>query len=131
MKKLSKARLLVAAVSVAFFVVMSSAGLALAASTQGSLTKASNVSDKDLKAFAKAYVEYHQIKRSYEPKLKATKNEKTKQQIEKEGNDKVLHALEKQGFTPQQYNQLFAVVNRDPQLREKALNLIEAERRKS
>ena len=129
--KLSKVRFLLIAVSVALLVAINSTPRALAASTQGSITKASNVSDRDLKAFAKAYVEYHQIKRSYEPKLKTIRDEKTKRQIEKEGNDKVLHALEKEGLTPQQYNQLFTVVNRDPRLRQKALSLIEAERRKS
>jgi Domain of unknown function (DUF4168) len=129
--KLSKVRFLLIAVSVSVLVAISSTPRSLAASAQGSVTKASNVSDRDLKAFAKAYVEYHQIKRSYEPKLKTIKDEKIKRQIEKEGNDKVLHALEKEGLTPQQYNQLFAVVNRDARLRQKALSLIEAERRKS
>jgi hypothetical protein len=129
--KLSKTQFLLVAVSVPMFFAMSSPPRALAASVQGSATAASKVSDKELKAFAKAYVEYHQIKRSYEPKLKTMKDEKTKQQVEKEGNDKVLHALEKQGLTPQKFNQLFAAVNSDPKLREKALALIEAERQKS
>jgi hypothetical protein len=104
---------------------------AQAASKQESSTAQPAVSDKDLRAFAKAYVEYHRIKQNYEPKLKATKDEKSKQQIEKEGNEKVRHALEKQGLTPQKYNQLFAAVNGNPQLRQKALDMIEAERQKS
>jgi Domain of unknown function (DUF4168) len=128
---LSKTRHLLVVASISMSFVMSSAPLVVAASMQGSATPASKVSDRELKAFAIAYVESHQIKRSYEPKLKTMKNEKTKQQVEKEGNDRVLHALEKQGLTPQKYNQLFAEVNRDPQLREKALDLIKAERRKS
>jgi Domain of unknown function (DUF4168) len=129
--KLSKTRLLLVVASISMFFVMSSAPLVMAASMQGNAAPASKVSDRELKAFAKAYVEYHQIKRSYEPKVKTMKDEKTKQQVKKEGNNKVLHALEKQGLTPQKYNQLFAAVNKDPQLREKALDLIEAERRNS
>lgn len=128
--KSSKARLLLVAL-VSMFFVMGSAPRGEAASMQGNTAAASKVSDEELKAFAKAYVEYHQIKRNYEPKLRTTKDEKAKQQIEKEGNDKVLHALEKQGLTPQKYNQLFAAVNKDSRLREKALDLIEAERHKS
>lgn len=104
---------------------------AQAASKPGSAAAQSAVSDKDLRAFAKAYVEYHRIRQSYEPRLKAMKDEKSKQQIEKEGNEKVRQALEKQGLTPQKYNQLFAAVNGDPQLRQKAMDLIQAERQRS
>lgn len=104
---------------------------AQAASTERNAPAPSKVSDKELKAFAKAYVAYHRIRRTYEPKLRETKNEKVKAEIEKEGNEKVRRVLEQQGLTPQKYNQLFAAVNRDPQLREKALGLIEAERQRS
>ena len=104
---------------------------AQAVSKPGSAAARSAVSDEDLRAFAKAYVEYHRIRQSYEPRLKAMKDEKSKQQIEKEGNEKVRQALEKQGLTPQKYNQLFAAVNGDPQLRQKAMDLIQAERQRS
>jgi hypothetical protein len=86
------------------------------------------VSDRDLKAFAKAYVEYHRIRQNYEPRLNATKNESDKQKLRREGDDKVKQALERQGLTPQSYNRLFAAINNNPQLREKALSLISEER---
>ena len=129
--KLDKIKVLLVAASLSIFFATIPAWRVQAASTETGATTASKITDKELKAFAKAYVEYHQIKRNYEPKLKTVKDEKAKQQVEREGNDKVLHALEKQGLTPQKYNQLFAAVNKDPQLREKALDLIEAERQKS
>lgn len=104
---------------------------AQAASAERNSTERAKVSDKDLKAFAKVYVEYHRIKQSYEPKLQAMKEGKEKQKIKREGDDKVRRVLEEQGLSPERYNQLFAAVNRNPRLREKALELIQQERRKS
>jgi predicted ATPase with chaperone activity len=103
-----------------------------AAPKQGGATaESSNVSDKELRAFAKAYVEYQRIRQSYEPKMNNTRDEKEKLKIQREGDDKVKQALEKQGLTPQGYNRLFAAVNGNPQLRQKALTLIDEERKKS
>lgn len=98
---------------------------------QASPAGQTNVSDKDLRAFVKAYVEYQKIRQNYEPKMNNTRDEKEKQKIQREGDDKVKQALEKQGLTPQAYNRLFAAVNGNPQLRQKALALINDERKKS
>jgi hypothetical protein len=98
---------------------------------QPSPAEPSNVSDKDLRAFVKAYVEYQKIRQNYEPKMNNTKDEREKQKIQREGDEKVKQALEKQGLTPQAYNRLFVAVNGNPQLRQKALSLINDERKKS
>jgi hypothetical protein len=98
---------------------------------QDSLAEPANVSDKELRAFVKAYVEYQKIRQNYEPKMNNTRDEKEKQKIQREGDDKVRQALEKQGLTPQTYNRLFVAVNGNPQLRQKALALINDERKKS
>lgn len=89
------------------------------------------VSDSELKAFVKAYVEYHKIRQSYETKMAGAKDQKEKEQLQREGDDKVKQALQKQGLTPQSYNRLFVAVNNNPQLRQKALTLISEERGKS
>jgi hypothetical protein len=101
------------------------------AAPKGSATAPTDVSDKELRAFAKAYVEYHKIRQNYEPKLNNTRDEKEKLKIQREGDDKVKQVLEKQGLTPQTYNRLFMAVNGNPQLRQKALALIDDERKKS
>jgi hypothetical protein len=98
---------------------------------QPSRAEPTNVSDKDLRAFVKAYVEYQKIRQNYEPKMNNTRDEKEKQRIQREGDDKVKQALERQGLTPQAYNRLFTAVNGNPQLRQKALALINDERKKS
>lgn len=89
------------------------------------------VSDKDLRAFAKAYVEYHKIRQAYEPQLAKVQDAKEKEKIQREGDSKVNKALEKQGLTPESYNRLFTAVNRNEQLRKKALKIISEERKRS
>src|SRR5712691_1583204 len=65
-----------------------------------------NVSDKDLRNFAKAYVEYHKIRQSYEKQLTNVQDPKEKEKIQREGNSKVSKALEKQGLSPDSYNRI-------------------------
>lgn len=89
------------------------------------------VNDNELRAFAKAYVDYHKIRQIYEPQVRKAETPKEKDKIQKEGNAKVKQALEKQGFTAQSYNRLFAAVNGNETLRHKALKLIDQERTKS
>jgi hypothetical protein len=90
-----------------------------------------NVSDKDLRSFAKAYVDYHKIRQSYEKQLNQTQDAKEKERLQREGDSKVSQALEKQGLTPQTYNRLYTAVNNNEQLRKKALKIIEEERKNS
>ncbi len=90
-----------------------------------------SVSDSDLRAFAKAYVDYHKIRQTYEPRVSKAENPNEKDKIQKEGNSKVKQALEKHGLTAQSYNQLFAAVNGNATLRQKALKFIEQERTQS
>jgi hypothetical protein len=89
------------------------------------------VSDKELRAFAKAYVEFHKIRERYEPAMSKAKDSAEKEKIQQEGNLKVKEAVEKQGFTVESYNRIFAAVNGNEELRKKALKLINEERKKS
>ena len=91
----------------------------------------STVSDKDLRAFANAYVEYHKIRQTYEAQLGKVQDPKEREKIQREGDSKVKQALEKQKLTPESYNRLFTAVNRNEQLRQKALKLINEERLRS
>jgi hypothetical protein len=100
-------------------------------SKQASAPAQKNFSDKDLKSFAKAYVEYHRIRQTYETRLNNIQDPKEKEKIQREGDSKVSKALEKQGLTPDSYNRLFAAVNNNEQLRKKTLKMIEEERKQS
>jgi hypothetical protein len=91
----------------------------------------SAVSDKNLKAFANVYVEYHKIRQTYEARLGKVQDPKEREKIQREGDSKVKQALEQQKLTPESYNRLFTAVNGNEQLRRKALKWIDEERNRS
>lgn len=98
---------------------------------QSPSSEASKVSDKELSAFVKAYVDYQKIRASYTPVLEKTDDSGRKKQIEQEANEKVKRSLDSNGLSAQRYNQIFAAVNADPQLRQKVLKQVEQQRRNS
>lgn len=98
---------------------------------QGASNQQENVTDKELAAFVKVYVQVQKIRSQYEPVLKNTQDPKERQKIQQEGDSKVRAALEKQGFAVEKYNKIFAAVNGDEELRKKTLQLIEQERKKT
>ena len=75
------------------------------------------VSDKELSAFVKAYVDYQKIRSSYTPAFEKTNDTGRKKQIEQEANEKVKQSLDSNGLSAQRYNEIFSTVNADPQLR--------------
>lgn len=89
------------------------------------------VSDEELKAFAKAYVEYQKVRQQYEPSLKAARDPAAREKIRREAGAKAKEAVEKHGLSVASYNRIFTVVNANEELRQKALKLIEEERKKS
>ena len=90
-----------------------------------------NIGDKELKAFVRAYVEYHKIRREYEPAVKKAQDPKKSQQLQEEANLKLKKLLHKEGLTPERYNRIFNAVNADEQLRNKVLRMVDEQRKKS
>lgn len=89
----------------------------------------SEISDKELKAFAKAYVEFHKIRSAYENSLDEVRNRQEETKAQHEALIKIDKALEKQGLKPDAYYRIFKAVNADEKLRAKTMKLIEEERR--
>jgi hypothetical protein len=87
-----------------------------------------NVSDTQLRAFAKVYVEVEKIRQAYEPRLKEAKNAQEGKQIETEAVLKMQGALTKQGLTPESYTQIFEIARADEGLRKRLVALINEER---
>jgi hypothetical protein len=94
-------------------------------------TETNKVSDKELSAFVKAYVDYQKIRASYTPVLEKTNDTERKKQIEQEANEKVKQSLDSSGLSAQRYNQIFSAVNADPQLRQRVLKQVEQQRHNS
>lgn len=92
---------------------------------------ASAISDRELAAFVKAYVDYQRIQGQYGPALEKEKDPARKKQIEQEANAQVKRSLDANGLSSERYNQIFATVNANESLRKKVLKQVEEERKKS
>jgi hypothetical protein len=90
-----------------------------------------NVSEPQLRAFAKVYVEVEKIREQLEPQLKETKDPEQSKEIQKVAVSKVQEALTKEGLTEETYGQIFEIARADEGLRKKLIEMITEERQKS
>jgi hypothetical protein len=118
----------VAAVFVAGFLILPFAKQGWA---QESPKQQMNVSETQLRAFAKVYVEVEKIRQTYEPRMKEAKNPEESKQIQDEAVSKMQGALTNQGLTEESYTQIFEVARADEGLRKKLIELINEVRQKS
>jgi len=81
-----------------------------------------------LQAFAQTYVAIRRLIEEYEPPLRDSGRTDRARKIEREAASKVEQTLDAHGFTPDSFQKTFALVNADDELRNKALELIAAER---
>src|ERR1044072_3897604 len=107
------------------------AGVATAVEPPAKPNDESGLRENELKAFAKAYVDYQKIRQTYAPALEQAKDPARKKQIEQEANAKIKRSLDAQGLSVTRYNQIFAQVNSNPPLRKRVLQQVEEERRRS
>ena len=101
------------------------------APAQQSPGMSTEVSDQELQAFAKSYVEFHKMRTIYEPQVGVAKTPEEKTRIQQEAVAKFSSVLEREGLTMERYAALFKAVNGDDRLREKVIKLIEDEKAKS
>jgi hypothetical protein len=87
------------------------------------------ISERELTAFVKAYVETQRIRQEYEPALVKSNDAEKNRLIENKANDELKKSLAKQNLTVEQYNRIYNQVNSDERLREKTLKLVEEERK--
>lgn len=115
----------VAAIFVAGFLILPFAKQGWA---QESPKQPMNVSETQLRAFAKVYAEVEKIRQAYEPRLKEAKNPEEGKQLQKEALSKMQGALTKQGLTEESYTQIFEIARADEGLRKKLIEFINEER---
>jgi len=90
----------------------------------------SKIDPTQLKSFARVYVEFEKIRDTYEPRLSKAQGEEA-QVIQREAGAKVDEALAKEGMSRETYSQIINTLNADNELRAKAMQLIDEERKKS
>lgn len=91
----------------------------------------SKVDPTQLKSFARVYVEFEKIRDAYEPRLKMAQGDQEVEVIQKEAAAKIEEALTKEGLSRETYSQIINTLNGDSELRAKAMQLIDEERKKS
>jgi hypothetical protein len=91
----------------------------------------SKIDPTQLKSFARVYVEFEKIRDTYEPRLSTAQGDQEAQVIQKEAAAKIDEALAKEGFSRETYSQIINTLNADTELRAKAMQLIDEERKKS
>jgi hypothetical protein len=90
-----------------------------------------SVTEPQLRAFAKVYVQAEKIRQQYEPRMKEAKDLQESEEIQKDAMSRMQQALIKEGLTEESYTQIFEIARADEALRKKLIELIEEERQKS
>jgi len=90
-----------------------------------------NVSEPQLRSFARVYVAVEKIRQTYEPRLKGAKDPEEGQQIQNEAASEIQGALTQEGLTEETYSQIFDIARADAGLRQRIINFINEERAKS
>ncbi|MGH7769948.1 MAG: DUF4168 domain-containing protein, partial [Candidatus Binatia bacterium] len=131
---------IVLAIVVGFLGPWSSRGTALQEPSQKSSQESSMAQQRPgeaadfvserLQAFARTYVAIRRLIEEYDPALGTGPKTEQAQRLEREALAKVQQTLDVHGFTPDSFQRTFALVNADDELRNKALELIAAEREK-
>ena len=116
---------IVAAIFVAGFLILP---LAKQVRAQESPKQQLSVSETQLRAFAKVYVEVEKIRQEYEPRLKEAKNPEEGKEIQNEAASKMQGALTKEGLTEESYTQIFEIARADEGLRRKVIEFINEEK---
>jgi signal recognition particle GTPase len=91
----------------------------------------SKIDPTQLKSFARVYVEFEKIRDTYEPRLNKAQGDQETEAIQREAGAKIEEALAKEGLSRETYSQIINTLNTDSELRAKAMQLIDEERKKS
>jgi len=93
--------------------------------------KPQELDEKQLRSFAKVYVQVEKIRQEYEPRAKEASGPEEGKQIQQEAQSKFQQVLTKEGLSEESYVQIFEVARTDQDLRKKILQMIGEEKAKS
>jgi flagellar motor protein MotB len=93
--------------------------------------KPQELDEKQLRSFAKVYVQVEKIRQEYEPRAKEASGPEEGKQIQQEAQSKFQQVLTKEGLSEESYTKIFEVARADQDVRKKILQLIGEEKAKS
>ncbi|MET0690223.1 MAG: DUF4168 domain-containing protein [Candidatus Binatia bacterium] len=93
--------------------------------------KPQELDEKQLRSFAKVYVQVEKIRQEYEPRAKEASGPEEGKQIQQEAQSKFQQVLTKEGLSEENYTKIFEVARADQDVRKKILQMIGEEKAKS
>ena len=90
-----------------------------------------NVTDAELRSFAKVYVQIDKIRATYEPQVKGATSPEEAKKIETEAVLKMHQAIAQEGISEDNYKRIIDIAHSDEGVRKKLLAFIDEERQKS
>lgn len=81
--------------------------------------------EETLEKFADAYVDVGEIHREYSERLQGAEQTEDAQRLQQEANDEMVEAIQQSGLEVQEYSAVAAALERDPEMREKVVGMIE------
>ncbi|TDY02609.1 DUF4168 domain-containing protein [Thiohalophilus thiocyanatoxydans] len=88
---------------------------------QGGQPAAKDIDEASLNKFKDAFAEVNSIRESFAGKLENVEDSKKAQELQQEAQENMVSAVEDAGLSVQEYNQIFAAVQQNPELQEKVL----------
>lgn len=85
------------------------------------------VDDEMVEKFATAYASVQSIQEDYTQQLQEVEDRAKAQELQQEAQGEMLGAVEDHGLSVQEYNEMIAQMDQDPQLRERVFSIVSAE----
>jgi len=94
---------------------------------QGAMTEeqAANFEEQELEQFADAYVKVGEIHTKYSERLQEVDSTEEAQNLQQEANDEMVEAIRETGLEVQDYSAIAAALERDPEMRQDVVAMIE------
>jgi len=86
---------------------------------------AKDFQQETLEQFADAYVAVGDVHSEYSERLQEAEGTDDAQSVQQEANDRMVEVIEEQGLEVQEYSEIAAALERDPDLRERVVGMIE------
>ncbi|MFP3873981.1 MAG: DUF4168 domain-containing protein [Thiohalophilus sp.] len=82
---------------------------------------AEDIDDESLKKFKDAFANVNEIRESFAGKLEDTEDPEKAQEMQQKAQEEMVSAVEDADLSVEEYNQIFAAVQQDPELQEEVL----------
>lgn len=83
--------------------------------------------DAKVEKFASAYGSVQSIQEDYTQQLQEVEDREKAQALQQEAQGEMLGAVEEEGLSVQEYNEMIAMMDQDPQLRQRVFSIVSSQ----